>query len=165
MQWNTLLRPAGSPYVALRRDLERQLGQESVPSYSGMTVLEYDDRYTVLVDLPGLSESAISVSVQDGVLVIEGERPQFSAEGAREVFSDRTSGKFRRVLKIRDGVDASTIDADLQHGVLTLTLKRSAEVGRKIVVRAKGAAIPAAAAVPVTASPAADPEVGPRDFE
>jgi HSP20 family protein len=162
MQWNTLLRPAGSPFVALRRDFERQLGQENVPSYAGMTVLEYDDRYTVSVDLPGLSESEIAVSIQDGVLVVEGERGSFGAEGAREVFNDRTIGKFRRMLKIREGVDVSSIEADLQQGVLTLTLKRSVEVGRKIVVRAKGAAAPAAPAATTTPS---EPQVGPRDFE
>lgn len=175
MQWNTMLRPAGNPFVALRRDMERQLGQESVPSYSGMTVLEYDDRYTVSVDLPGLAESEIAVSIQDGVLVIEGERPAFGTEGAREVFNDRTIGKFRRMLKIREGVDVSSIEADLQQGVLTLTLKRVAEVGRKIVVRAKGAAAPTAAAMAApaaTAAPAqaateapAEPQAGPRDFE
>jgi HSP20 family protein len=162
MQWNTLLRPAGSPFVALRRDLERQLAEESGPGFAGMTVLESEDRFTVCVDLPGLSESEIAVSVQDGVLVIEGERGAFAGAGSREVFNDRTSGKFRRVLKIREGVDTSSIEADLQNGVLTLTLKRAAETGRRIVVRAK--AQPPAAG-PVVPEAIVDPNMGPRDFE
>lgn len=136
MNWNTLLHPAGSPFVALRRDFERQLGLDSTPAYAGMTVLEFEDRWTVSVDLPGLSESDIQVTWQDGSLVIEGERPGVVAEGSREIFNDRSAGKFRRVLKVRDGVDPASIEAELQLGVLTLTLRRTAEAGtRRIPIR------------------------------
>jgi HSP20 family protein len=138
MNWNTLLHPAGSPFVALRRDFERQLGIENAPAYAGMTVLEFEDRWTVSVDLPGLSESDIQVTWQEGSLVIEGERPGLAVEGSRELFNDRSSGKFRRVLKVRDGVDPGSIEAELQHGVLTLTLRRTPEAGsRRIPIRGR----------------------------
>ncbi|MFM7039034.1 MAG: Hsp20/alpha crystallin family protein [Planctomycetaceae bacterium] len=138
MNWNTLLHPAGSPFVALRRDFERQLGLESHPAYAGMTVLEFEDRWTVTLDLPGLSEADIQVTWADGSLVIEGERPAVSHEGARELFNDRATGKFRRVLKVREGVDPGSIEAELQAGVLTLTLRRTPEAGtRRIPVRGR----------------------------
>lgn len=138
MNWNTLLHPAGSPFVALRRDFERQLGLESHPAYAGMTVLEFEDRWTVTLDLPGLTESDIQVTWQDGSLVIEGERPALAQEGARELFNDRATGKFRRVLKVRDGVDPGSIEAELQQGVLTLTLRRTPEAGtRRIPIRGR----------------------------
>ncbi|MEY2727279.1 MAG: Spore protein [Planctomycetota bacterium] len=138
MNWNTLLHPAGSPFVALRRDFERQLGLENPPSYAGMTVLEFEDRWTVSVDLPGLSEADIQVTWQDGSLVIEGERAGLAVEGSRELFNDRSAGKFRRVLKVREGVDPGSIEAELQHGVLTLTLRRTAEAGsRRIPIRGR----------------------------
>ncbi|MEY3175168.1 MAG: Spore protein [Planctomycetota bacterium] len=138
MNWNTLLHPAGSPFVALRRDFERQLGLDSQPAYAGMTVLEFEDRWTVALDLPGVSESDIQVTWQDGSLVIEGERAGLVVEGGRELFNDRSSGKFRRVLKVRDGVDPGSIEAELQQGVLTLTLRRTPEAGtRRIPIRGR----------------------------
>lgn len=140
MNWNTLLHPAGSPFVALRRDFERQLGLESHPAYAGMTVVEFEDRWTVSLDLPGLTESDIQVTWQEGSLVIEGERPGLVAEGGRELFNDRSTGKFRRVLKVRDGVDPSSIEAELEKGVLTLTLRRTPESGsRRIPIRGRTA--------------------------
>jgi HSP20 family molecular chaperone IbpA len=61
-----------------------------------------------------------------------------AVEGSRELFNDRSSGKFRRVLKVRDGVDPGSIEAELQHGVLTLTLRRTPEAGsRRIPIRGR----------------------------
>ncbi|MFO0979600.1 MAG: Hsp20/alpha crystallin family protein [Planctomycetaceae bacterium] len=138
MNWNTLLHPAGSPFVALRRDFERQLGLDSHPAYAGMSVLEFEDRWEIRVDVPGLKESDISITMADGGLVVEGERVELKPEGAAELFNDRAKGKFRRVLKVRDQVDASNIDAELNDGVLLVTLRRNPEAGtRKIAIRSK----------------------------
>jgi len=75
MQWNSLLNPANGPFVALRRDVERHLGMDSEPTYAGLSVVESEDRWTVSVDVPGLLEGDVNITVQDGLLVIEGERP------------------------------------------------------------------------------------------
>ncbi|HAV33983.1 MAG: Hsp20/alpha crystallin family protein [Planctomyces sp.] len=137
MQWNSLLNPANGPFVALRRDVERHLGMDSEPTYAGLSVVESEDRWTVSVDVPGLSEGDVNITVQDGLLVIEGERQLNAPENARIVFNDRSAGKFRRTLRLREGVDVNSIDAQLQHGVLTLTLQKTAEAGaKKIAIRA-----------------------------
>jgi HSP20 family protein len=137
MQWNSLLNPASSPFVALRRDVERHLGMDSEPTYAGLSVVEFEDRWTVAVDVPGLSEGDVNITVQDGLLVIEGERQLNAPESGRIVFNDRSAGKFRRTLRLREGVDVNSIDAALQLGVLTLTLQKTAEAGaKKIAIRA-----------------------------
>lgn len=137
MQWNSLLNPANSPFVALRRDMGRHLGVDSGPTFAGLSVLEFEDRWTVSVDVPGLSEGDVSITVQDGLLVIEGERQLNVPENARTLFNDRSDGKFRRALRLREGVDVNSIDAQLQLGVLTLNLQKTAEAGaKKIAIRA-----------------------------
>ena len=136
MQWNTSRLPAGNPFVALRRDFERQLGLDSSPVFAAMSVVEQSDCWIVSVDLPGLTENDISVTLDDGSLIIEGERKAATTEGAREVFSDRAFNKFRRELKVREAISQDAIDATLLNGVLTLTLHRKAEpVPAKINIR------------------------------
>lgn len=136
MHWNTSLLPAGSPFVALRKDFEHQLGLTNSPALAAMTVTEHGDRWIVSVDVPGLTESEIDVTFNDSSLIIEGERKSQPAEGAREIFSDRAFSKFRRVLKVREVIDQSRIDASLSDGVLTLVLHRPAESAtNKITIR------------------------------
>ena len=136
MHWNTSLLPAGSPFVALRKDFERQLGLESSPAFAGMTVTEYPDQWTVSVDVPGVAETDISITFHDGSLIVEGERKARPVEGAKELFSDRSFSRFRRVLKVREAIDQNNIDASLAEGVLTLVLHRSPETApAKIAIR------------------------------
>lgn len=136
MYWNSALLPAGSTFVALRKDFERQLGLDSAPVFAAMTVTEHVNRWVVAVDVPGLTESEINITFMDGSLIIEGERKPRTADGAKELFSDRAFSKFRRVLKVREAVDQDAIEADLSDGVLTLTLNRTPEASpKKIAIR------------------------------
>lgn len=136
MLWNTSILPAGSPFVALRKDFEHQLGLNTSPAFAAMTVTEFGDHWKVSVDVPGLVESDIEVTFSDSSLIIEGERKPQCPEGAREVYSDRAFSKFRRVLKVREAIDQSRIDASLTDGVLTLVLYRPAESAtNKITIR------------------------------
>ena len=138
MHWNTSLLPAGNPFVALRRDFERQLGLEPSPAFAAMTIVEHNDRWIVSVDVPGLTEQDIQVTFDDGTLVIEGERKHQPGVGSKELFSDRSFSKFRRALKVREAISSDSIDADLTAGVLTLTLHRKPDpVPAKISIRTK----------------------------
>ena len=136
MIWNTALLPTGSTFAALRKDAERQIGLDASPAFAAMTVTEHPDRWSVAVDVPGLSESEISITFQDGSLIIEGERRVQHPDGTRELFNDRSFGKFRRVLKVKEAIDRDRIEADLADGILSLTLHRSPEATpRKINIR------------------------------
>jgi HSP20 family protein len=103
---------------------------------ASMTVTELPDRWVVAVDVPGVAESDIEVTLEDGTLVIEGERKSVVLEGGKGLFNDRSFGRFRRVLNVRDAIDRDGIQAELRDGVLTLTLHRSPEATpRKIAIR------------------------------
>ncbi len=136
MHWNTSIRTPRSPYAASGRGSECNPGLGSASSFGAMTVLESADRWTVEVDVPGALLADIDVTLTDGSLVIEGHRKPHAEEGVKEVFNDRVFNKFRRELKVREGIDQSRIEADLRDGVLTLTLFRSAESSpQKISIR------------------------------
>ena len=136
MHWNTSIRTAPSAFAALRRDFERNPRLDSASSFGAMTVLESADHWTVEVDVPGALLADMDITLTDGSLVIEGHRKPRTDDGVKEVFNDRVFSKFRRELKVREGIDQSRIEADLRDGVLTLTLFRSAESSpQKINIR------------------------------
>lgn len=136
MSMNTTLLPAGNPFVALRRDFERQLGVENEFLLAAMSIEESADDFLVKLDLPGVQESDISITLHNDELVIEGRRQQPEREGAIRTFCDRAFAGFRRVLKLREPIDREAIEADLQNGVLQLRLPRLAETKpRKIQIR------------------------------
>ena len=127
---------AANPSAALRRDFDRNLGLNTESSCGAMTVLESRDRWTLAVDVPGAALEDLDITLTDGLLVVEGQRKSRSDDGAKEVFNDRTFAKFRRELRIREGVDQNRIEADLKDGVLTLNLYRSPECSpQKISIR------------------------------
>ena len=110
MHWNTSIRTAPSRYAGSRRDSERHPGLDSASSFGAMTVLESADRWTVEVDVPGALLADIDITLTDGSLVIEGFRKPHTEEGVKEVFNDRAYSKFRRELKVREGIDQSRIN-------------------------------------------------------
>jgi HSP20 family protein len=82
----------------------------------------------VRVELPGVAREAIQVEVVDGQLNLRAERVRGEGE-ARETVA------FSRSITLSDEIDETAIRAQLEHGVLTLTLPRKAEaMPRKVTV-------------------------------
>ena len=90
----------------------------------------------MLVDLPGVAEDGIDLSLSDGILTISGQKSSRDTSGeyyARE----RRFGYFRRSVTLPHGVRADGIDTSLENGVLeisvrdyaTLSEPQSVEVG------------------------------------
>jgi HSP20 family protein len=142
MYWTATAVPSGNPFAALRRDFERQLGLDSDPMFAAMTVSEHAEKFSVVIDLPGLKEHEISVVLQENEIVVEGERTRQPQDGETLVFNDRSFSRFRRVLKLREPVDRDSLTAELHQGVLTLTVRRiQANQPRTIPVKSVSPAV------------------------
>lgn len=101
-----------------------------------LAVHEFEDRYVVECDLPGVSLDAIELKVNDGVLEISGNRPKPAMEGGRETLNERSFGLFTRQLKLGSDVRHDAIEAELGNGVLKVLIpKAKAAVPRKIAIR------------------------------
>ncbi len=102
-----------------------------------LDVHEDKDTYVVSAELPGLKREDIDVSLQDGALVISGERKSEKVEKGVEVHrQERFYGKFQRALTLPEPVAADKVKADYKDGVLTVTLPKSEEAKpKKIDVR------------------------------
>jgi HSP20 family protein len=104
-------------------------------------VKENTKAFVITVDLPGVEEKDIDVSVSDDVLTIRAEVTEERKEEKENYFlSERQHGALQRVFRIPSGVDGDKIDAKYARGVLTVTLPKTAEAQqkqRKIKVEAR----------------------------
>jgi HSP20 family protein len=101
--------------------------REAVPSVWApeVEVSEEGNELRVRVDLPGISKDNVKVDVQEGALVIQGERREERTEGGEaQGFrrSERRYGSFCRSIPLPDYVDAEKADARMKDGVLNITL-------------------------------------------
>ena len=91
-------------------------------------IKEDADAYTVHLEVPGVSQDNLHLSLQDNVLTIKGskEQKQESGEG-RYRRIERSYGSFSRSLSLPRNVDATRVEANLEDGVLEVRLPKREE--------------------------------------
>lgn len=101
-------------------------------------VAETDKAYVITAELPGVDEKDIEVSVQDGVLMIKGQKLQEKEEkGKQHYMAERRYGAFQRMFGLPKGTDESRLDARFHNGVLTVSVAKPAITqARKVDVKA-----------------------------
>ena len=88
---------------------------------------ESPDRYVITAEVAGLARDDIQIAVQDGKLTLKGERPVARCpQSARFDRVERGHGRFVRTFALPPTVDASAVAADLQDGVLTVSIPKLA---------------------------------------
>ncbi|WP_424013475.1 Hsp20/alpha crystallin family protein [Halorubrum xinjiangense] len=97
-------------------------------------LLESDEGYVLVVDLPGATAETTEVLVEDGRIDIEGRREKAVPEGFEYVREDRPLF-LDAELPLPSDADGAGADAEIDRGVLEITLpKRAREASRTIPV-------------------------------
>jgi HSP20 family protein len=101
-------------------------------------VEEYADRFELHIDLPGVVPGDVDITLEDGVLVLAGDRGiGRPAEQPVNFRRERGTGKFQRRFLLPETVDAERVTATGQNGVLTVTIPKLAKAqARKIPIAA-----------------------------
>jgi HSP20 family protein len=90
-----------------------------------MDLVETGEHFVVKADLPGMTESDISVEVENNVLTIAGERKTEHEAGAEGYYRiERATGAFSRSLTLPDGIDAEAVTARFDGGVLEIRVPK-----------------------------------------
>lgn len=101
-------------------------------------IREEDDAFFVDAEVPGLAADDVHIDVEKDVLTIRGER-KVEKEEIEDTYRrvERQYGSFTRSFTLPETVDADSISADLNNGVLALRLpKKEAPTPRSISVNA-----------------------------
>jgi HSP20 family protein len=98
-----------------------------------LDVTEDDKAFHVTVELPGMTDKDVAVSVTDRLLTIRGEKKEEKEKKDKDVFRrERAYGSFRRDIELPGDVDAGKIEAAFKNGVLTVDLPKTAEAQARV---------------------------------
>jgi len=90
-------------------------------------IFETDEALTMLLEMPGVDRENIEISVENGVLTVEGKINFSKYDGLQPVYSEYNIGPFRRTFRLSSRIDQDKIRAEMQAGVITLVLPKAKE--------------------------------------
>ena len=124
--------PTFGRLATLQDELDRLFESPLQAWAPALDVYEDKEGYTVRTELPGVKREDIDVSVQDGALIISGEREEEKiAEGTEVHRQERYYGKFSRALTLPTAVASDKVKATYKDGVLTVVLPKAEEAKPK----------------------------------
>jgi HSP20 family protein len=133
-EMNGLLnRMAGA--AALPRLLAENEGGIGVQIAPAADVGETATEYLVRAELPGVAKENVKVTLEGGLVTIEGECAQQKEQDEKFHVVERFYGKFARAFALPDNVKADAVRCEFEDGVLTVHLpKVERQVPRAIPV-------------------------------
>jgi HSP20 family protein len=138
-----------SPMLAHALGLHAQQGggQAMTTAWApALDISERKDAYLVTVELPGVDADDLEITLEDGLLTIQGER-RFTQESSEQQFHrvERRYGAFRRSITLPAQVMGEQIEATVDNGVLQILVPKLEEATpKRIQVRPGRADLPAA---------------------
>ena len=102
-----------------------------------MDVVQDADDLIVRASVPGVDPDDIQVTLEDGLLTIEGETGSESEEQKGDyLLRERRFGRFHRALRLPSSVDAENAEPSYANGVLTITApKQEAKKARRLAIK------------------------------
>jgi HSP20 family protein len=128
--------PSWAPFSLLQREMGRVFEDlsrrgEGQGARSGLIaprldVRETDKEFRVSVELPGVVEEDIEIDVDDDLLTVRAEKKEeHEIERADQHVTERLFGAFQRSIRLPQSVDAQTVKATLDNGVLQIAIPKS----------------------------------------
>ena len=97
-------------------------------------VYEDEHNITLNIEVPGIDEKDINVSIENNTLTVHGER-RFEKDEKEENFHrvERMYGSFTRSFTLPNTVDPEQVTAHYEKGVLKIRLAKKAEAKPKLI--------------------------------
>lgn len=145
-----------SPILQLHREIDRLFDDAfrgfgfpalAMPRWSSewpdmlkpaLDIQETDKQYKISLEVPGVEEKDIQITLDNDVLMVRGEKRQEQEKnegGFHRV--ERSYGSFQRVLNLPDNADQESIKAAFKNGVLTISMDK-----REVNAPKQGRSIP-----------------------
>lgn len=139
------------PFFSVRQlqdDINRVFSGWSTNDSSAVTadwvptvdINEFDDKFQLYVDVPGVEPKEVDITLEAGVLTITGERfvqAEKTEENIVRRRAERGTGRFYRRFILPETVDADNVKATGRNGVLEILIPKQAKaLPRRIQVAA-----------------------------
>ena len=115
--------------------LNRMFTRPALPqTNSKETMVVADWAYQIKAEIPDVKREDVKVTLEDGVLSIQGQRKQEKEETGKKYHRvERSYGSFIRSFTLPDLVDEEKVKAEFKDGVLHLQLPKSEKAKPKAI--------------------------------
>jgi HSP20 family protein len=97
-------------------------------------ITERDGSLIVRAAVPGVNPEALEITVENNILTISGEtRLEESTEGEKVYVREVTYGSFKRSIRLPDKLDLEQINAEFDHGMVTITIPTKPEAKPQVL--------------------------------
>jgi HSP20 family molecular chaperone IbpA len=98
-------------------------------------IYETDDALAVVLEMPGVEKKDLEVALENDVLRVDGRIDFSKFKDMEPVYAEYNVGHFERSFTLSGAIDKEKIGANLEDGVLTLTLPKAKQAQpRKIAI-------------------------------
>jgi HSP20 family protein len=141
-----------SDLFSMREKMERLLSEREAAVKEGdgdpdplakwepqVDLYETDAEVVILAELPGVASEDFTLTIQEGSLVLEGQRrAPHGRDQMRYIQAERRYGPFRRSIALPGRFEDDSISAKLTSGVLEVVISKKAnQRGRRVAVQAE----------------------------
>ena len=129
--------------MAARQELQVQKKREqevkeetTIPArvfLPSVDIYETQEALTVILEMPGVEKNNIDVRVEDGVLSVQGRLDLSKYQGLQPLYTEYNIGHYSRSFQLSSKIDQNKIGAELQDGVLSLSLPKVEEAKSRTI--------------------------------
>jgi len=108
-------------------EIEKQIGIKpfSGTAYPKVNVYEYDEKVGIIAEIPGLDKKDLKIEVEDGILIISGDKHGlFDDNGAKVLRRELKGSSFKRQFELGELLDGENIKASFKDGLLSIDVPK-----------------------------------------
>lgn len=152
MGYGLMIRGAGNPMWGMRKmnnllnevdscwdDLEKVFGLSRFDGLNenkfipAIDIVEKSDKIDVKFEVPGMSQEDLSITVDNGVLTVSGEKKSETQEKTDDCYRSEISyGSFSRSIDVSKNVVIDDISAIYKNGILIVSIPKVSEMNEEI---------------------------------
>lgn len=128
-----LIKPQIQPIFGFPRNLSEAINEvynlfENRTLFPAMDIVDNDDELNIEVEMPGMGEEDIKITINENRLTIEGEKSTSSKHQDKNYLSREINyGRYERSLALPQTVNTSEATATFKKGVLCVQIPKKAE--------------------------------------
>ena len=105
-------------------------------AYPKVNVYEYDDKVSIVAEIPGLDKKNVSVEVEEDVLIISGDKHGFDSDGGKCITRELKQSAFKRSFNLGEYLDGTKVSAQFKDGMLSISIpKKEPEKPKKNFIK------------------------------